>query len=91
MSTSELQSTRPPLALERTQQIVRDLLGDDSLVLTADTRPREVEGWDSLANVSIMFGLEEEFGVSLGDEVLAGFETLGELAALIDRRTHSVA
>jgi acyl carrier protein len=35
--------------------------------------------------VSIIFSLEEVFGVRLGDEVLAGFETVGQLVAMVDR------
>jgi acyl carrier protein len=65
------------------------MLGDDSLTLDAETQPSDVEGWDSLANVGIIFGLEEEFQVRLGDEVLAGFATLGALAEMIDAAAHA--
>jgi acyl carrier protein len=85
MSTSELQPTQSSGTLERIEQLVRELLGDETIVLTADTRPSEVDGWDSLANVNIVFGLEEEFQVRLGDEVVTGFEHVGELASLVDR------
>lgn len=83
MSTSELRATPSSATLERIQQVVRELLGDD-VVLTADTTPAQVEGWDSLAAVSIMFSLEEEFQITLGDEGLAGVETVGELALRIE-------
>lgn len=89
MDTSELQLTQSG-TINRIEQIVRDLLGEDDLELSADTRPADVAGWDSLANVSIVFGLEEEFGISFGDDVLKGFETIGQLAGLIEsaRETH---
>jgi acyl carrier protein len=83
VSTSDLQKT-PASTLDRLEEIVRDLLSDDQLSLTLETRPADVEGWDSLANVSIIFSLEEEFGVRLGDEVMAGFATVGDLVVLID-------
>ena len=85
MSTSELPPAQPSATLERMEQVVRDLLGRDDIVLTPDTRRSEVKGWDSLANVTIIFGLEEAFQVHFGDEVLAGFDTVGDLALLIDR------
>jgi acyl carrier protein len=81
MSTSG--AWRSP-TLEGIERIVRDLLGDESIVLAADTRPADVEGWDSLANVSIVFAVEEDFGVAIGDETLAACTTVGALAAAVD-------
>jgi acyl carrier protein len=82
VSTSDLETTS---TLAQVEQVVRDIIGDEDISLTPDTATTEVEGWDSLANVSIIFSLEEVFGVRLGDEVLAGFETVGELVAMVDR------
>lgn len=83
MQTSDLTHTSSG-TLAQVEEIVRDVTGDDTLILTPDTRPADVEGWDSLANVSIVFCLEEAFGVD--DLLLAGFDTVGDLVALIDRR-----
>ena len=81
MSTSGSQPS--PATIEAIERIVRELLGDE-VSLTAEMRPADVDGWDSLANVSIIFGIEEDFGVQLGDGVLAGFGTIGDLALLVD-------
>lgn len=83
MTTSGLQPQSA--TLEGIERVVRDLLGDGGVALTADTRPADVEGWDSLAHVSIIFGIEEDFGVALGDDALAGFETVGDLALGVER------
>lgn len=83
MTTSGLQPR--PDTLEGIARVVRDLLGDEALALTPDTRPADVDGWDSLANVSIVFGVEEDFGVALGDDALTGFETVGDLALIVER------
>ena len=82
MSTSEFGTQ--PTTLVQIEAIVRDLLGDDDISLTAETKPAEVEGWDSLANVNIVYSIEETFDVHLGDQLSVSFETVGELAALID-------
>lgn len=84
MNTSEPQQAQS-VTIEKIERVVRELLLDDDIVLTADTLPREVEGWDSLANVSIVFALEEQFRVRLSDALAAGFETVGDLACLIDQ------
>lgn len=85
MHTSNLPETSTA-TLAQVEQVVRDMLGDDDISLTLDTCTTDVEGWDSLANVSIIFGLEEMFEVRLADDVLAtGFKTVGELVAIVDR------
>ncbi len=64
---------------QRMQQVIRDVLRDDDLVLSDDTTANEVEGWDSLAHINIMFLLESEFGVQFTDEQLNSFRNVGEL------------
>ena len=84
MNTSDLPATPTP-TLTQVEQVIRDIVGDEEVSLALNTATSDVEGWDSLANVSIIFSLEEVFGVRLGDEVLAGFDTVGELVAMVDR------
>ena len=64
--------------------IVRDVLADDAVALRFDSKPREIEGWDSLANVSIVFGVEEPLGVRLGADVLICIETVGDLVRAVE-------
>src|SRR5437870_766277 len=52
--------------LDALTRILRDLLLDDSIVLTMTTRRDEVRDWDSLAYISFMVGVETEFGVKFG-------------------------
>ncbi|WP_369137169.1 acyl carrier protein [Modestobacter versicolor] len=64
---------------ERVHQVIRDVLADDEVVLTDATTAAEVEGWDSLAHINIMFALESEFDVQFTDDQLSSFRDLGEL------------
>jgi acyl carrier protein len=73
------------LTLERIERVVCGLLGTDDISLTPETRPSDVEGWDSLANINIVFGVEEEFGIQFRDDDLANATTVGELALRVDR------
>lgn len=58
--------------LERVQDIFRDVLGDSSLTITEDTSADKVEGWDSLAQISIVSAIADEFQISPSiDEILA--------------------
>jgi acyl carrier protein len=69
---------------ERIERIVIELLGLEEGTLTPDTEPKNVEGWDSLANVSVVFGVEEEFGVEFTADQLKGFATVGDFARGVD-------
>jgi acyl carrier protein len=68
---------------EELEEIFRSVLGDDTIELDTDTRPVALPGWDSLAHINAMFGVEQAFGVEfLGDE-FARVQTIGELEALL--------
>lgn len=83
MSTSPIQQAGGE-TIREIEAIIRELLDNDDLVLTAETRPSDVDGWDSLANITVVFSIEEAFGIQLGDAAMAGFETVGDLASVID-------
>jgi acyl carrier protein len=71
--------------LERIEVVVRSMLNDDEIALRPETRAGEVTGWDSLAHITIVFALEDEFGIQFSDEDLASTRSVGELASCIDR------
>lgn len=83
VNSAELDETKT-ITLDEIEAIVRDVLADDAIALRLDSRPREIEGWDSLANVSIVFGVEESLGVRLGTDVLIGIETVGDLVSAVE-------
>jgi len=71
---------------ERLQEVLRTFFNDDELVVTAETVPADVPGWDSLAQVNVVFAIEEAFGIELGDEALSRFASIGELERQITAR-----
>jgi acyl carrier protein len=50
-----------------------------------ETTPDDVEGWDSLTHVRVVFALEQELDVRLPETVLVGSESLGALVQEIRR------
>jgi acyl carrier protein len=71
---------------ERIQEIVRDTLADDGITLREGTAASDVPGWDSMAHVTIMFGIEHEFGVRFDEEEFSGFTSVGELERMIEQK-----
>jgi acyl carrier protein len=72
---------------ETLQRIFRRVMNDESLVLTEDMTAAEVEGWDSLSHVTLMFSIEQEFGIQFGGQEFAQLGNVGELRRLIERKT----
>ncbi|MGH8290692.1 MAG: acyl carrier protein [Steroidobacteraceae bacterium] len=59
--------------------ILRDLLGEDSIVLRMDTRRADVRGWDSFNYVNFIVGVEMRLGVKFGVADIESFENVGEI------------
>ena len=70
----------------RLQEIAREVFRNDSLTLTDSARPGDVAGWDSLAHMNFMLGVEEEFGVEFSDEEFADFVDIGELKRILSEK-----
>src|SRR5438874_7561439 len=62
--TNGLRNSRQAL-MERVQRVVRDMILNDSLVITEDTKLADIPEWDSLLHVTLVVALEMEFGVRL--------------------------
>lgn len=56
---------------ERIRTVFRDVFDDPRLAIDDTTSSRDVAGWDSLAQVRLIIGLEQEFRVSFSTEDLA--------------------
>jgi acyl carrier protein len=61
--------------------ILRDLLLDDSIVLSMETRRQEVPNWDSFNYISFMVAVEIKFGVKFKVADIESFENVGAIVA----------
>jgi acyl carrier protein len=60
-------------------RILRDLLGDESINLTMETRREEVPGWDSFNYVTFVALVEMELGVKFKVAEVESFENVGAM------------
>lgn len=63
----------------------------DDIRLTDATTAAEVEGWDSLAHINLMFSIEETFGIRFDDEEFSSFENIGDLKRAIAAKIGNAA
>jgi acyl carrier protein len=62
-------------------EILRDLLGDDSIALNMQTRRGDVPGWDSFNYVNFIVAIEMRFRIKFRIADVESFQTVGEIVA----------
>ena len=66
---------------ERLNQVFRDVFDDESILLDEATGPDDIDGWDSLAHISLIAAVESEFGIRFDIKTAMKMKTAGEIAA----------
>jgi acyl carrier protein len=72
--------------LAKLTPIFQDVFDDDSIVLREDTSARDIDGWDSVANIRLMVAIEGELGIKFDVGEFQEFRTVGDLANGVQRR-----
>lgn len=62
---------------------LEDMLELDEGDLTVDKVLDDIEEYDSMAKLSLIVLMDDEFGVKLTGDVIKGFETVGDIVALM--------
>lgn len=65
------------------QPIFREYFENDDLVLQDGMTAADVDGWDSLAHISLVVAIEKEFGIQLGVKHSTRLKNVGELVDAI--------
>jgi acyl carrier protein len=68
---------------EQLEGIFRDVFDDPGLVLTRATTAADIEGWDSLQHVNLLFRIEDELDFEFRGDEAAFVANVGELEDLI--------
>ncbi len=63
--------------------MLEETLELDEGTLTADTVLADVEEYDSMAKLSLIVMMDDEFGVKLTGDMIKGFETVGDILKLM--------
>lgn len=69
----------------RLHGVLRQVLGSN-LEFDDTTSASDIEGWDSLAHVTLMFSVEQEFGIEFAGEEFARLESVGALRKVLEEK-----
>lgn len=72
--------------MARVQEVFRDELELDDLVLTDETTADDVEEWDSLSHVQLVVALEKAFNVKFTSREILSWDNVGDLVDCIDKK-----
>ena len=77
-----------PEVMGQLTDVFRDVFEDDAITISPDTTAKDIDGWDSLTHVRLIVTVERRFKVKFMSREVASLKTVGELATLIEQRSH---
>lgn len=72
--------------LNQVQDVFRDELELDDLVLNDETTADDVEEWDSLSHVQLVVALEKHFNIKFTSREILSWDNVGDLIDCISQK-----
>jgi acyl carrier protein len=72
-----------PEILAQLSAIMREVLDDPDLRLTPATTADDVEGWDSMSNITFVVEVERRFGIKFNTAEIEEMRNVGDMIDMI--------
>ena len=70
---------------ERWEEVIGSILGVSAETLSDDSSTENVEGWDSLRQLSILLALESAYGISITTDEAVRMNSIATIKAMLGR------
>ena len=70
--------------LKQVQEIFREQLDDEHLVLESETTAMDVDEWDSLNHIMLVVGIEKHFNLKFTSKEIISFTSIGDIVNCIE-------
>lgn len=71
--------------LSKLESIIREFTDNEELALTMETTNEDIEEWDSVAHIQIIFELEEAFELQFDAEEIVELNSVEKIINAIER------
>ncbi len=72
--------------LAELQPIFRDVFDDESITVTNESSPENMEDWDSLVQVRLVMAVSRHFGIRFELDEMVHLKNVGEMCTLIAKK-----
>lgn len=69
--------------LSRIQNVFRDILDNEEIVLNESTTSNDIEEWDSLSHIQLIVAIEEEFDIEFTSQAIVSWKNVGDMVDYI--------
>lgn len=70
----------------RVQELFREVLDNEEIVLTNETTANDVEEWDSLSHVQLIVAIEKAFKIKFTSSEILSWKNVGEMVDSINKK-----
>ena len=75
-----------PEILRQVNELFKDILDNDTLVLTDETTADDVDDWDSLNHIQLVVAIEKHFKIRFTSKEIQSWDNVGELIDSINAK-----
>ncbi len=72
--------------LSKVEDIFRDILDDEDIVLTDETIADDIDEWDSLTHVQLVVAIEKALGIKFKSKEILSWNNVGEMIDTISSK-----
>lgn len=72
--------------LKKINKIFKYIFDDDYLKITRKTSAKDIEEWDSLAQIKLIAAIEKQFKIRFNIQEISNLKNVGEMIDLIDKK-----
>lgn len=71
---------------KKVQDVFRDILDNDEIVLTPETTSNDIDEWDSLSHIQLIVAIEEALDVEFTSQAIVSWKNVGDMVSFIAER-----